>query len=135
MFKKLFQNVREFNHTIKDPKSREQLFFKILSSKKLFWYGFITNVIGLSIYSILINDKIYEISLTRFISRWVGRLGNTTVPESLRERLYNLYMKTYNVNREEILDQNLKNYKNIKEFFIRHIDVSKHFQNKYYLAN
>jgi hypothetical protein len=69
------------------------------------------------------NKNNYNISFTRYISRKAGQLGEITIPQSMRGFIYRRYMKIYNVDEEEILDGDLKNYKTIKEFFIRKIKV------------
>jgi hypothetical protein len=124
MYKRLFEKTQAFKNTLRDPKTRSEYIFKLLTSKKFLMFGLFSNLFGIVFLSFSFNDKFVDKSFTRFISRWAGRLGNVNVPEFMREGLYNLYMNIYNVNREEILDQNLKNYKNIKDFFIRQIDVS-----------
>ena len=48
---------------------------------------------------------------------------NITVPTFLRSTVYGFYMKLYNVNREEIEEQDLTKYRSLKDFFIRKIKV------------
>jgi len=86
-------------------------------------FGLASNFAAFIYFLIRFNNYNFDLSPGRFISRRVGRIGDITIPSFMREKVYNMYMKIYNVNKEEILDQNLENYKTIKEFFIRKIDV------------
>ncbi len=123
MLKILLQRAKEFQNVLQDERQRKDLLLRTLTSKKLITFGIVSNFAGVLFYMVKLNDNNVDRSLSRFVSRQAGRIGNLTIPTFLRPTVYKAYMKMYNVNREEILDQNLKNYNNIKDFFIRHIDV------------
>lgn len=123
MFKKILDFKNKCKNIYKDEKLLNEFLIRTLTSKKLFAYILISNLVGMVYWSAVINENNFEKSWTRFISRKIGKIGDFTIPEFLRNTIYSIYIKSYNVNRDEILDQNLKNYKNIKQFFIREIDV------------
>jgi hypothetical protein len=94
-----------------------------LTLKRFMTFCSVTYFIGMYYAIINYNKNNYNISFTRYISRKAGQLGEITIPQSMRGFIYRRYMKIYNVDEEEILDGDLKNYKTIKEFFIRKIKV------------
>ena len=125
MFKNLFAGLRELRSNIKDEKKKNDILLNVLTSKKLFIFGMSLNVLGLAYFMSIGNNSNLDFSMSRYVSRKVGKIGDITIPSFMRKYVYSGYMKIYNINKEEILDQDLENYKTIKEFFIRKIDVSK----------
>jgi hypothetical protein len=123
MFKKVLNNIKSLRETLKNPDQNDTLFRRVLSSKYLAAYAVVSNVVIILYFYPKYNTNDYRHSYTRAISRRVGKLMHITIPTFLREPLYNLYIKTYNVNRDEIEESNLKSYKNFQEFFIRKIKV------------
>lgn len=123
MFKKFLGGLKEIKSTFKDERKKSEFIANIFTSKKLVIYGLTCNIIGIAYFMGKVNDKNLDLSMSRWVSRKVGRVGDITIPTFLRKYVYTGYMKMYNINKEEILDQNLENYKTIKEFFIRKIDV------------
>jgi hypothetical protein len=123
MFKNLFAGLRELRSNMKDEKKKNDILLNVLTSKKLFIFGMSLNVLGLAYFMSKGNDSNLDFSMSRYLSRKVGKIGDITIPTFMRKSIYSGYMKMYNINKEEILDQNLENYKTIKEFFIRKIDV------------
>ncbi len=71
------------------------------------------------------NNSNLNLSFTRIVSRLIGKLGNCKLPLFIRSTVLNGYIKVFNVNKEEILDQELNNYETVKDFFIRKINVNK----------
>jgi hypothetical protein len=114
-----FQELRKISDT---QKFNEEM-IKIFSVKRFIIVSAIGNISAYLFYLAYYNEKNLDVSLGRGVSRRVGLISNVTIPDFMKDYLYGGYMKMYNVNKEEILDQNLKNYKNIREFFIRKIDV------------
>jgi MFS-type transporter involved in bile tolerance (Atg22 family) len=124
MFKKILGGFKELKATFKDERKKSEFIANILTSKKMIIYGLTCNVIGVAYFMGKVNQNNYDLSMSRWVSRKVGKVGDITIPTFLRKYVYAGYMKMYDINKEEILDQNLENYKTIKEFFIRKIDVS-----------
>ena len=91
--------------------------------RRLFIYTIVTNGIGLLYYIGKNNIDTYNMSYSRFMSRCTGKIMNITVPTFLRKYVYGFYIKFYNVNKDEIKEQNLSTYRSLKDFFIREIDV------------
>lgn len=123
MFKKKIQRIRELIQILKSPTDRFNFFVSKFTLKNFIIFGLITNVFSTIILLPIYNESYVNLSLSRFVSRTAGRIGEIKIPVFLREPIYNTYIKFYNVNHDEILDKNLKNYKTIKEFFIREIEV------------
>lgn len=121
--KKILGSFKQAINITKDQRQSEEALQKIFTSKKLFIYGLFFNVVGVGFYMCKFNENNYDMSLSRFVSRLAGRFGDITVPKFLRKHVYSAYMKMYNVNFDEITDKNLENYKCIKDFFIREINV------------
>jgi MFS-type transporter involved in bile tolerance (Atg22 family) len=124
MFKKILGGLKELKATFKDERKKSEFIANILTSKKMIIYGLTCNVIGVAYFMGKVNQNNYDLSMSRWVSRKVGKVGDITIPTFLRKYVYAGYMKMYDINKEEIFDQNLENYKTIKEFFIRKIDVS-----------
>lgn len=122
MFKKIINFTQEFRSNFRDPKKFQIMINKIITLKNIFSLLIISNVAGFIIFTRKINEQV-EISFTRYLSRKIGSISNITIPSFLRNKLYGLYIQLYNVNKDEILEQDLTKYKNIKEFFIRQINV------------
>lgn len=55
------------------------------------------------------------------MSRVWGKMTCWELPESLRQPLLGLYVWMFGVQLHEALDDNLKNYKNLNEFFRREL--------------
>lgn len=122
--KNFFKNFQSFKEMAKNDKQLEEAFKSKFSFKTSFLIFAGTNIGAALFFLIKFNDSNPDISISRFISRKTGIIGEITIPKFLRKHVYEAYMKMYNVNKEEILDQNLENYTNIKEFFTRKIDVN-----------
>ncbi len=125
--KKILGSFKQAVNITKDERKSQEALQKIFTSKKLFIYGLLFNVVGVGIYMYKFNENNYDMSLSRLVSRIAGRFGDITIPKFLRKPVYTAYMKIYNVNFEEITDKNLENYKCVKDFFIREINVKLHF--------
>lgn len=136
MFKSRIQKIREMLSSISkekhsdgiNPKGmrRFELNNSILNRmtyKRLIQYTIITNTIALMYYLFKYNDKSYNLSFTRWLSRKVGWLTRVELPKFLRKHVFDIYCNFYNVNREDILDPNFENYKSVNDFFIRKIKV------------
>jgi len=120
-FLKNFQNLKKL---AKDDKQIQEAIKSKITFKSSFIFFAVSNVGMLLYFVIKYNEKNYDLSLSRYISRKTGSFGNITIPKWLRKYVYEGYIKMYSVNKEEILDQNLENYTNIKDFFTRKIDVT-----------
>jgi hypothetical protein len=123
MFKKFSNKISNFREILSDRKLLKQKSIQALSLKNIIVFGLVSNVAAMMYFIPKYNEDNYSISVSRYIARKVGQITNVTIPKSIRKTLYGLYIKMYNVNTDEILDKNLENYNNIKEFFIRQIDV------------
>ena len=121
--KNFINSIKNFRTLNKDDKKLEDIIKSKISFKSSFLLFTFANVGTLLYFLFKYNEKNYDISLTRYVSRLTGRIGNTTIPVSLRKYVYEYYIKLYSVNKEEMLDKNLENYSNIKDFFTRKIDV------------
>ena len=91
--------------------------------KKYVKFGVFTFIIAFS-YIAISSDSVQKI-ITIGVSKATGYVFGIYIPHFMRSAVYNTYIKSFGANYEEILDKNLKNYKNIKQFFIRKIDMSK----------
>jgi len=65
--------------------------------------------------------KFYAMLPLRILSRFAGKVLNTTIPERYRARVYKSYAKSFNCNLDEMLDEDLTHYRSIAEFFYRKI--------------
>lgn len=77
---------------------------------------------ALFIYPIF-NETNLNLSISRIVSRLVGKIGDFRLPLFMRSTVLNSYINFYKVNREEISDPELNNYETVKDFFIRKINV------------
>jgi hypothetical protein len=125
MFKKLSSFKNEFKLISNDVEKLKLFLTKTFTLKRLILFALGSNLITIFYFIPKYNDSNHNISFSRYLSKKIGQVGNIPVPKFMRRSLYRLYMKIYNVNENEILDTNLENYRTIKEFFIRKIDVSK----------
>ena len=121
--KSFFKNFQNLKTLAKDDKRIEEAIKSKITFKSSLIFFAVSNVGMLLYFVIKYNENNYDLSLTRYISRKTGSIGNITIPQWLRKYVYEGYMKMYSVDKEEILDQNLENYTTIKEFFTRKIDV------------
>ncbi len=121
--KNFLNTLKNFQAIAKDDKKLEEAIKSKISFKSTFIFFTVTNIGGLIYFVLKYNESNYDISFTRYLSRLTGRIGNTTIPVSVRKYVYEYYIWLYSVNKEEILDKNLENYVNIKDFFTRKIDV------------
>lgn len=113
--------------TLKNPDERRNFLLSKLTLKNFIVFGLVTNVLSSLVLISYYNDSYINLSLTRLISRISGRIGDWVLPSFLRSHLLNAYISLYDVNRDEILDPVLENYKTVKEFFIRQIKVTFYF--------
>jgi hypothetical protein len=104
-----------------------QSLFKVLTLRRLVIYGLLSNTIGLAYYINKYNINNYNLSLSRLMSRITGRLMDTTVPVFLRKLVYSFYIWFYGVTRDDILEQDLTQYRCLKDFFIRKIKVNRFY--------
>ena len=121
--KSFFKNFQNLKTLAKDDKRIEEAIKSKITFKSSLIFFAVSNVGMLLYFVIKYNENNYDLSLTRYISRKTGSIGNITIPQWLRKYVYEGYMKMYSVDKEEILDQNLENYTTIKDFFTRKIDV------------
>ena len=63
-------------------------------------------------------DRKYK--LTRLTSFITGKIAIINIPISLRENIFNLYIKTFGVDKEDILEP-LNSFSNLQEFFTRRV--------------
>ncbi len=110
---------------MRDPQQRRTFLLSKMTLKNFIVFGLLTNVVSTFVLMPIYNDTYINLSLSRFVSRIAGRIGDIKLPMFMRQHIFETYMKIYKVNKEEILDQELNNYNTIKEFFIRKINVSK----------
>jgi hypothetical protein len=123
MFKKLIKNLYILKESLKNPQEKQRLFEKAVSSKYLLGYLIFSNIFGFIFFFPKINNNNYDLSYTRYISRKIGKLMDITIPEFLRSPIYNLYIKFFGVDINDLEETDLKKYKNIQEFFIRKVKV------------
>lgn len=131
MFSKIKSLQSKYNTFISEytlAKKSSNTLFEFFFKKLLTPRRFIILTVGVNAFSLFYllpkyNKTNLDISVSRNISRKIGKIMDTTVPVFMRKSVYGLYMKVYNVNEDEILDPNLENYKNLKEFFTREIKV------------
>jgi len=71
----------------------------------------------------IFNETNLNLSISRLVSRIVGKIGDCKLPLFMRSAVLNSYVNFYKVNKDEILDQELNNYETVKDFFIREIKV------------
>jgi hypothetical protein len=124
MFKKILSNFTKAKTIYRDDRQLNDSLLRLLTSKRLFIFGIVSNIIGLAYYLGKYNETNIDLSMSRYLSRKVGIIGNITIPIFMRKFVYERYMGIYNVKREEILEQDLQSYKTVKDFFIRKIDVN-----------
>ncbi len=122
-FKKRISKLINLVKILKNPEERRNYIHSKMTLKNFIYYGILTNVVSTFILIPIFNDSYINLSYTRFVSRTAGKIGDFTLPTFLRSHVLNAYIKFYNVDRDEILDQDLNNYKTVKEFFIRKIKV------------
>lgn len=80
----------------------------------------------LSYLSVLITfSHSFTRIITVIISKIVGFIISIPVPYYLRAIVYNIYIKIYKVNKNDIKNKNLYSYRSINDFFIREIDISR----------
>jgi len=82
--------------------------------------------------------KFYAMLPLRILSRFAGKVLNTTIPERYRARVYKSYAKSFNCNLDEMLDEDLTHYRSIAEFFYRKIKpnlrpIDKHVDLVFYI--
>lgn len=123
MFKRILSKWKSFLSVYDTPQKRTTYLISKLSSGKSFFYIVMTSNIFMVYLYIKYNESNYNHSLSRYVSRKVGSIMNINVPSFLRESLYKIYIKNYNVNRDEMIEKDLNKYENLKEFFTRKIDV------------
>jgi len=124
IFKKKYQKLLNLSKILANKKERDSFLLSKLTFKNFLIFGIATNI-GLTLLAIpFYNETYINLSLSRFISRISGKIGNIPVPQILRENVYDFYSYFYGVNKDEILEKELKNFRTIKDFFIREIDVN-----------
>jgi hypothetical protein len=124
-FKKRIKSLINFYQKIKNPRDRNDFLLSKLTFKNFLIFGILTNIGTTLIFLPFYNETYINLSISRLISRFSGKIGNTQIPSILREHIYNFYSYFYGVIKSEIKEKELKNFKSIKDFFIREIDVKK----------
>lgn len=123
-FKNISSKFKEASSLISDKRRLNELIMNKMSLKKFMLFVIISNVTGIAYFTNKYNNSNYDLSLSRYLSRKFGNITNIPLPLFLREYVYKGYMKLYKINKEEILNSDLRSYKTIKEFFIREIKVN-----------
>lgn len=121
----IIEKVKESLELINKGSREKETLSRAFTMKRFMAFVVFSNIFGVAYFILKYNITNPSLSLSRYVSRKTGQVGEITIPTFMRELVYKGYIKMYSVNKEEILDQNLKNYRTIKEFFIRKIDVSK----------
>jgi phosphatidylserine decarboxylase len=124
-FKNLFKRATEAKHALKDEKLVTNAIMENITFKRFFIYSTVTNIGAALIILGFYNYKYPELSIGRWVSRQTGRIGEIKIPKFMRKFVYNRYISMYSVNKEEMIEQNLESYENIKDFFTRKIDMTK----------
>lgn len=65
--------------------------------------------------------NLYRILPFRSLSRLWGRVNSLEVPLFLRAPMYSLYVRLFNCNLSEALVEDLKQYRNLQDFFMREL--------------
>ena len=123
MFKIIKSKLKSFLSVYDTPQKRSTYFITKLSSGKSFFYIVVVSNIFMLYYYVKFNNSNYNHSVSRYVSRKIGSIMNINIPEYFREFIYNLYIKNYNVNKDEMIEKDLNKYDNFKKFFTREIDV------------
>lgn len=123
IFKRSLAKLIKFIKIMKQPEERRTFLLSKFTFKNFVVVGLLTNVVSTIVLMPFFNETYINLSLSRFVSRMVGKIADTKIPEFMRRHIYESYIRFYNVNQDEILDQDLTNYKTIKDFFIRKINV------------
>lgn len=123
IFKKRIRQLGNLIRIMRDPEDRRIFLLSKMTLKNFIIFGLVTNVFSTLVLMPIYNETYINLSLSRLVSRIVGRLGEINLPTFMRRGILESYIKFYRVNKEEILDPELTNYKTIKEFFIRKIKV------------
>ena len=129
IFKKKIKSLINLYQILKNPRDRKEFLLSKLTFKNFLIFGIITNIGTTLLFLPVYNETYINLSISRLISRFSGKIGNTQIPSILREKVYNFYSYFYGVNKSEIVEKDLKNFKSIKDFFIREIDVNKFNKN------
>jgi hypothetical protein len=95
-----------------------------IKSKMLFQKLLFGGILCVAFLYPFFNNTNLNLSITRIVSRLVGKVGDCKLPMFIRSTVLNGYIKVFNVNKEEIMDQELNNYETVKDFFIRKINVN-----------
>ena len=88
-------------------------------SKKIFGATFAAYLFFFYLRARRQQDLQYRVSFTRIISRMTGRLTSMPLPPYFRSSLYSAFGKVYGVNFDDILVQDLNQFRTFNEFFAR----------------
>lgn len=124
IFKNTVMKFRKFIKIMRNPDDRKNFLLSKLTLKNFIIYGLLTNVVSTIILIPIFNDSYINLSISRLVSRMVGRIGDFHIPLFMRNNVFSSYIRFYKVNQDEILDPELQNYNTIKDFFIRKIKVN-----------
>lgn len=123
VFSRLIAKSANFFRIIKNPNERATYLKSKMTLKNLIKYGLVANILTAVFILPIFNESNLDLSISRMVSRLIGKIGNLNLPIFMRSTVLNSYINCYNVNKEEILDPELNNYATIKDFFIRKIKV------------
>jgi len=112
------------NDTQGIQKSKDLITLQFKENYRKYLKYYVLSVSGYLLYSFT-STKPQQTKLSVKASKVAGRIASLNIPTFLRKPIFSLYIKTYNVNTEEILEKDLKKYRTINEFFIREIDTKK----------
>jgi len=59
----------------------------------------------------------------RSLSKAIVAFTHLPIPVLMRKKVFGLFIKIFKVNKDEVLDQNLSNYRSLNEFFTRKINL------------
>jgi len=124
--------LKNFFKVMRNPNDRKNFLLSKLTLKNFIIYGMLTNIVSTIILIPIFNDSYINLSISRLVSRMIGKIGDLNIPLFMRNNVFSSYIRFYKVNRDEILDPDLNNYNTVKDFFIRKIKVNFFFDKNYF---
>lgn len=122
MYKHIKYNFNPFRNEKIKSNLQTSLLIKEQIYANIFFY--IRRIFGYTSLTLGVMGYLYfKKPISLYVSKVAGKVCDITIPVQLREKIYSLYMKIYNIPLDEIKEKDLNKYNTINEFFIREIDM------------
>lgn len=91
---------------------QKNIFIRAVTSGKMFTFTMSAYLLGIYLHARKDQNTRYKVSFSRHISRMTGHLCNLTIPSPMRSPIYKAFGKVYGVNFDDILVEDLQEFRN-----------------------